>query len=170
MLFKSRSLSKSWKHSTVLAFTCMAVWWAAAMELGWDGQTGRAPPALSHPCSRARGGGPPGQSREERQDPQSLAQEPGSQRQHAHLHISITMVDHAQVNVHLGLDADQTLHHGGRRCKKAPVGLCLVLLPSDSLSVLTAASPLFAPAVSDRVWLTKRPSLLPHAGLTVTDK
>lgn len=45
------------------------------------------------------------------QDPKGLAQHSGPQAQHANADVAVAVVDHAQVDVHPGGDADQTLHH-----------------------------------------------------------
>lgn len=52
------------------------------------------------------------QGRIEGQDSQGFAQHTRPKTQHADLHVPIAVVDHAQVNVHPGGDADQTFHHG----------------------------------------------------------
>lgn len=63
------------------------------------------------------------------------------------------MVDHAEVNVHLGPDPDQTLHHGSRRTKKSKLlvtnfacSLSLFSFPPLSLPESSLSSACF-PAV-----------------------
>lgn len=54
-----------------------------------------------------------GERWKERQGPQSLAKDAGSEAQHTHLHVPVAVVDHPEMNVNLGFDLDQALHHGG---------------------------------------------------------
>lgn len=55
----------------------------------------------------------PREGREDGYGPQNLAHESGPQLEDADLHITVAVVDHAQMHIHLGLDPDQAFHHGG---------------------------------------------------------
>lgn len=93
------------------------MWPTTAMEQRRDSKPGRGSGVLSWPRTRTRGGRSSREGWEEWQDPQSFAQQPGSQGQHTYFYIPVTMVDHTQVNIHLGLDPDQTLHHDSSTAK-----------------------------------------------------
>lgn len=55
-----------------------------------------------------------GESREERQSPQSPGQQPRPQGQHPDPHLPAAVVDEPQVDADFGFNLYQALHHGGR--------------------------------------------------------